>query len=63
MDNCCPLSPQQRVLFKKVFNECPLHVTSATAWTHPNSNGRAWRGEVFVGAIYWAGGVVVTWGS
>ncbi|XP_053257809.1 mitogen-activated protein kinase kinase kinase kinase 1 isoform X2 [Podarcis raffonei] len=28
----------ERVLFKKVFNECPLHVTSATAWTHPNSN-------------------------
>nr|XP_034974840.1 mitogen-activated protein kinase kinase kinase kinase 1 isoform X1 [Zootoca vivipara] len=28
----------ERVLFKKVFNECPLHITSATAWTHPNSN-------------------------
>ncbi|XP_053124247.1 mitogen-activated protein kinase kinase kinase kinase 1 isoform X2 [Hemicordylus capensis] len=27
-----------RMLFKKVFNECPLHVTSATAWTHPNTN-------------------------
>ncbi|XP_025020912.1 mitogen-activated protein kinase kinase kinase kinase 1 isoform X2 [Python bivittatus] len=27
-----------RTLFKKVFNECPLHLTSATAWTHPNTN-------------------------
>ncbi|XP_039225169.1 mitogen-activated protein kinase kinase kinase kinase 1 isoform X2 [Crotalus tigris] len=27
-----------RVLFKKVFNECPLHLTSATAWTHPHTN-------------------------
>ncbi|KAH0631543.1 hypothetical protein JD844_005914 [Phrynosoma platyrhinos] len=27
-----------RALFKKVFNECPLHITSATAWTHPNTN-------------------------
>ncbi|XP_061452433.1 mitogen-activated protein kinase kinase kinase kinase 1 isoform X2 [Rhineura floridana] len=28
----------ERVLFKKVFDECPLRVTSATAWTHPNTN-------------------------
>ncbi|XP_070805462.1 mitogen-activated protein kinase kinase kinase kinase 1 [Pituophis catenifer annectens] len=27
-----------RTLFKKVFNECPLHLTSATAWTHPHTN-------------------------
>ncbi|KAM3829867.1 mitogen-activated protein kinase kinase kinase kinase 1 isoform 3-T3 [Vipera latastei] len=27
-----------RALFKKVFNECPLHLTSATAWTHPHTN-------------------------
>ncbi|KAJ6663825.1 hypothetical protein lerEdw1_009904 [Lerista edwardsae] len=27
-----------RKLFKKVFNECPLHITSATTWTPPNTN-------------------------
>ncbi|XP_015269549.1 PREDICTED: mitogen-activated protein kinase kinase kinase kinase 1 [Gekko japonicus] len=26
-----------RRLFRKVFNECPLHVTSATSWVHPNT--------------------------
>ncbi|KAG8143574.1 hypothetical protein E2320_000899, partial [Naja naja] len=27
-----------RALFKKVFNECPLHLTSASTWTHPHTN-------------------------
>ncbi|KAL8219872.1 UNVERIFIED_CONTAM: hypothetical protein K2H54_035286 [Gekko kuhli] len=26
-----------RTLFRKVFNECPLHITSATSWVHPNT--------------------------
>ncbi|XP_048355149.1 mitogen-activated protein kinase kinase kinase kinase 1 isoform X2 [Sphaerodactylus townsendi] len=26
-----------RRFFRKVFNECPLHVTSATTWIHPNT--------------------------
>ncbi|XP_060113495.1 mitogen-activated protein kinase kinase kinase kinase 1 [Heteronotia binoei] len=26
-----------RTLFRKVFNECPLHVTSATSWVHPDT--------------------------
>uniref|UniRef100_A0A6J0T2N1 Mitogen-activated protein kinase kinase kinase kinase n=1 Tax=Pogona vitticeps TaxID=103695 RepID=A0A6J0T2N1_9SAUR len=28
----------EKSFFKKVFNECPLHITSATAWTHPNTS-------------------------
>uniref|UniRef100_A0A8D0GES1 Uncharacterized protein n=1 Tax=Sphenodon punctatus TaxID=8508 RepID=A0A8D0GES1_SPHPU len=35
-----PLSvpPQGSPLFKKVFDECPLHVTSAASWTHPSTH-------------------------
>eukprot|EP00076_Gallus_gallus_P034689 XP_025000227.1 LOW QUALITY PROTEIN: mitogen-activated protein kinase kinase kinase kinase 1 [Gallus gallus] len=39
---CCPprwrrAGSQDRSLFRKVFDGCPLHVTAAATWTHPGT--------------------------